>query len=95
MKKLQRVASLLLALVLVLSMVAALFVGGVSAASTTNVYVKNKAGNEVINQALTGKTKGTHTATVNLEGQATDTYTWEIKVTGAAKSKMETFTRIK
>ena len=60
-------------------------------AQAVAVIVKNKAGNEVINQALTGKTKGTHTATVNLEGQATDTYTWEIKVTGAAKSKMETF----
>ncbi len=64
-------------------------------AQAVAVIVKNKAGNEVINQALTGKTKGTHTATVNLEGQATDTYTWEIKVTGAAKSKMETFTDIR
>ena len=55
------------------------------------MIVKNSAGDAVITQALEGKTKGAHTATVSLAGQETDTYTWELKVTGAAKTSVQEF----
>ena len=59
--------------------------------TAAEVIVKNAAGEVVITQALEGTKKGAHTATVNLEGQETDTYTWEIKVTGAAQSEIKEF----
>ena len=59
--------------------------------TAAEVIVKNSAGEAVITQALEGVKKGAHTATVNLEGQETDTYTWEIKVTGAAQDEIKEF----
>ena len=60
-------------------------------AEGVEVIVKNSAGDAVITQALEGKTKGAHTATIDLVGQETDTYTWEVKVTGAAKTAVQEF----
>ena len=60
-------------------------------AKSASVIVKNSAGQAVITQALTGLTKGAHTAGVDLSGQASDTYTWEIKVTGAAQTTVKEF----
>ena len=62
-----------------------------AAASAASLIVKNSAGQAVITQALTGLTKGAHTAGVDLAGQASDTYTWEIKVTGAAQTTVKEF----
>ena len=67
-------------------------------ASAVAIVVKNSETNEVINTLnLSGDylKKGAHSASVNLLGQPTGTYTWEVKVTGAAKSKMETFASYK
>ena len=60
-------------------------------ATAAEVIVKNSLGEAVITQALEGVTKGAHTATVDLAGQETDTYTWEIKVTGAAQDGIKEF----
>ena len=64
-------------------------------ASAVAVIVKNSAGQAVITQALSGTAKGTHTASVDLSGQASDTYTWEIKVTGATQSAVKQFSELK
>lgn len=60
-------------------------------ATAVTLIVKNQNGDAVITQNLSGITKGAHTATFDLAGQETSCYTWEIKVTGAAKSTLETF----
>ena len=63
-------------------------------ASAVAIIVKNAETGEVINTLnVTGDhlKKGTHSASVNLLGQPTGTYTWEVKVTGAAKTTVETF----
>ena len=60
-------------------------------AEGVEVIVKNSAGDAVITQALEGKTKGAHTATIDVVGQETDAYTWEVKVTGAAKTAVQEF----
>lgn len=60
-------------------------------ATAVTLIVKNQQGETVITQSLEGITKGAHTATFDLTGQETSCYTWEIQVTGAAKSTMETF----
>ncbi|MBR5551208.1 MAG: SusF/SusE family outer membrane protein [Muribaculaceae bacterium] len=62
-----------------------------AAASAASLIVKNSAGQAVITQALSGIAKGAHTASVDLAGQASDTYTWEIKVTGAAQTTVKQF----
>ncbi len=64
-------------------------------AEGVELIVKNSAGDAVITQTLEGITKGAHTATVSLDGQATDTYSWEIKVTGVAKAAVEEFTALR
>lgn len=64
-------------------------------ASAVAIIVKNAETGEVINTLnVTGDylKKGTHSASVNLLGQPTGTYTWEVKVTGAAKTAMQEFT---
>lgn len=61
-------------------------------AQAVTLIVKDCNSNEVvITKSLDGITKGAHTATFDLAGQKTSCYCWEIQVTGAAKSKMETF----
>ena len=60
-------------------------------ATAVALIVKNQQGETVITQPLDGITKGAHTATFDLAGQETSCYTWEIQVTGAAKTAMETF----
>ena len=60
-------------------------------ATAAEVVVKNSEGEAVVTKSLEGTTKGAHTTTVDLAGQATDTYTWEIKVTGAAKNDIKEF----
>lgn len=64
-------------------------------ATAAELVVKNSAGEAVITQSLTGVTKGAHAATVSLEGQETDTYTWEIKVIGAAQAEVKEFAAYK
>lgn len=60
-------------------------------AAAATLIVKNQEGVAVITQSLEGITKGAHTATFDLAGQETSCYTWEIQVTGAAKSTVEMF----
>lgn len=60
-------------------------------AVAATLIVKNQEGVAVITQSLEGITKGAHTATFDLAGQETSCYTWEIQVTGAAKTAMEEF----
>lgn len=60
-------------------------------ATAVTLIVKNQQGETVITQSLSGITKGAHTATFDLAGQETSCYTWEIQVTGAAKSTVEMF----
>lgn len=60
-------------------------------AVAATLIVKNQEGVAVITQSLEGITKGAHTATFDLAGQETSCYTWEIQVTGAEKTAMETF----
>ncbi len=63
-------------------------------ASAVEIAVKNSETNEVINTLkLSGDhlKKGAHSASVNLLGQPSGTYTWEVKVTGAAQSEIKEF----
>ena len=64
-------------------------------ASAASLIVKNSAGQAVITQTLSGLTKGAHTVSVDLSGQPSDTYTWEIKVTGAAQTAVKEFKLLK
>ncbi len=64
-------------------------------ASAASLIVKNSAGQAVITQTLSGLTKGAHTVSVDLAGQPSDTYTWEIKVTGAAQTAVKEFKVLK
>lgn len=67
-------------------------------ASAVAIVVKNSETNEVINTLnLSGDylKKGAHSASVNLLGQPTGTYTWEVKVTGAAQTAVKEFKVLK
>ena len=64
-------------------------------ASAASLIVKNSAGQAVITQTLSGLTKGAHTVSVDLSGQPSDTYTWEINVTGAAQTAVKEFKELK
>ncbi len=59
-------------------------------ATTVKVIVKNSA-EEVVATADGAVEAGAHTAEISLADFADDNYTWEVEVTGAEKTQMETF----
>ncbi len=59
-------------------------------ATTVKVVVKNSA-EEVVATADGAVEAAAHTVEISLAGLADDNYTWEVEVTGAEKTQMETF----
>ena len=62
-------------------------------AQGVEVIVKNSAGVAVVTNALSGDflKKGAHTTTVDIAGQPSGTYSWEVKVVGATQTAVKEF----